>query len=162
MSLHERVASSQMSSNLRESRTGLGDVDILRASGMVSKRNPLGMSLFRLKYAEIESEIPFCLAELSKLVMDKRGLDKDKARRVASRVLAHYLGDRCDDCGGTGYTLIPGTPTLSDAPCPVCKGQGILKFDSKNQDELWLQAEISFIETAAAADIMMKLRDAMF
>ena len=162
MAMTERLASSQMTSNLGEVVTGLGDVDYIRAAGMVSQKHPLGMALFRLKYSEVITEAMFCRDGLVDLLIKRRGLTKVKATKAAEKVLIHYLGDRCDHCGGTGYQVIPGTPTLSDNPCPVCKGHGVIKLNSKNDDELWLQSQIALMESDAAGAVMRKLRDAMF
>jgi len=162
MALTERLASSQMTSDLGEVVTGLGDVDYIRAAGMVSQKHPLGMALFRLKYSEVVGEAMFCRDGLVDLLVKRKNLDRDKALHAAERVLIHYLSDRCDHCGGTGYQVIPGTPTLSDQACPVCKGQGIVKLKTKNDDELWLQGQIALMESDAAGAVMRKLRDAMF
>lgn len=162
MAMTERLASSQMTSDLGEHVTGLGDVDFIRAAGMVSQKNPLGMALFRLKYSEIVTEALYCRDGLVDLLTKRRKVDRDSAIEAAERVLMHYLSDRCDHCGGTGYQVIPGTPTLSDQACPVCKGQGILKLKTKSEDELWLQGQIAILESDAAGAVMRKLRDAMF
>lgn len=162
MALTERLASSQMTSDLGEVVTGLGDVDFIRAAGMVSQKHPLGMALFRLKYSEIVNEAMYCRDGLVDLLIKRRNVDRDSAIESAERVLMHYLSDRCDHCGGTGYQVIPGTPTLSDQACPVCKGQGILKLKTKSEDEMWLQGQIAILESDAAGAVMRKLRDAMF
>lgn len=162
MAMTERLASSQNTSDLGEHATGLGDVDYIRAAGMVAQKNPLGMALFRLKYSEIVEEALYCRNELAKLLVERRGTARADAIIAAEKVLMHYLGDRCDDCGGTGYQVIPGTPTLSDVACPVCKGHGVIKLATKNQNELWLQTQIAIMESDAAGAVMRKLRDAMF
>ncbi len=162
MAMTERLASSQNTNDLGEHTTGLGDVDYIRAAGMVAQKNPIGMALFRLKYSEIVEEAMFCRNELIKLMMDRRRLARSKAVSAVEKVLVHYLGDRCDHCGGTGYQLIPGTPTLSDTACPVCKGAGVVKLVTKSEDELWLQGQIAMMESEAAGAVMRKLRDSMF
>lgn len=162
MATTERIASSQRSSNLSDKPVGLCDVDYLRASGMVSQRHPLGMALFRLKFSEIVSEAKFCHDSLIDMMMRRRGVKIDQATESVENVLIHYLSDRCDDCGGTGYTTIQGTPTLSDKPCAVCKGDGVIKYHPKNEHETWLQSQIAMMETEAAGAVMKKLRDSMF
>lgn len=162
MAMTERLASSQNTSDLGEHVTGLGDVDYIRAAGMVAQKNPLGMALFRLKYSEIIDEAMYCRNELVKLLETRRGVLREEAAKAVEKVLVHHLSDRCDHCGGTGYQVIPGTPTLSDAACPVCKGEGVIKLNTKNPDELWLQTQIAMLESEAAGAVMRKLRDAMF
>lgn len=162
MAMTERLASSQNTTDLGEHVTGLGDVDYIRAAGMVAQKNPLGMALFRLKYSEIVDEAMYCRNELIKLLMNRRKVERPEAVNSVERVLVHYLSDRCDHCGGTGYQVIPGTPTLSDVSCPVCKGEGIVKLSTKNQDEIWLQSQIALLESEAAGAVMRKLKDAMF
>lgn len=162
MAMTERLASSQMTSDLGEVVTGLGDVDFIRAAGMVSQKNPLGMALFRLKYSDVAGEAMFCRNGLADLLVIRRRKIRNEALEIAERVLVHHLSDRCDHCGGTGYQVIPGTPTLSDQACPVCKGQGVLKLVTQSDDELWLQGQIALLESEAAGAVMRKLRDAMF
>ena len=41
---------------------------------------------------------------------------------MAAITLAWWLSPTCERCHGRGYQVIPGTPTLSDIPCPCCHG----------------------------------------
>ena len=160
MGLIESVSKAQVSGNLSEGKPGqLADVDVIRACGMVAAKNPLGMSLWRIKYADIWEEVRTALAGLSELLVTRRKMSKKAATEAAERVLAHWIGDRCDECGGTGYTTIPGTPMLSDTPCPVCKGQGRVELEKPTDDEKWLQTQIALYESETAGAIMTKLRD---
>lgn len=160
MGLIESVSKAQVSGNLGEGKPGqLGDVDVIRACGMVSAKNPLGMSLWRCKYSDVWEEVRNILTGLSELLVTRRKMPKEAARESAERVLAAWIGDRCDDCGGTGYTTIPGTPMLSDTHCPACKGQGRIELDNPTPDEEWLQAQIALLESEVAGAIMTKLRD---
>jgi len=158
--LIESVSKAQVSGNLGEGKPGqLGDVDIIRACGMVSAKNPLGMALWRLKYSEVWDEVRNALAGLTEMLVTRRGMSKEEATESAERVLAAWIADRCDECGGTGYTTIPGTPMLSDAECPNCKGQGRIELDNPTPNEKWLQAQIALYESEVAGAIMVKLRD---
>lgn len=160
MGLIESVSKAQVSGNLGEGKPGqLGDVDIIRACGCVAAKNPLGMALWRLKYSEVWDEVRNALAGLSEMLVTRRGMSKEEATESAERVLAAWIADRCDDCGGTGYATIPGTPMLSDVECPNCKGQGRIELDSPTPNEKWLQAQIALYESEVAGAIMVKLRD---
>lgn len=160
MGLIESVSKAQVSGNLGEGKPGqLADVDVIRACGMVSAKNPLGMALWRIKYADIWEEVRNALAGLSDLLVTRRKMTKAEATQSAERVLAAWIGDRCDECGGTGYMTVPGTPMLSDVACPVCKGQGRLELENPTPDEQWLQAQIALYESEVAGAIMTKLRD---
>lgn len=159
MGLRERISEAQTSDNLGESISGLGDVDVIRACGMVSKQQPLGMSLWRLKYSDLWEEARNALDGLTMMLVKRRKLPASVARSAAERVLAHWVGDRCDACHGQGYELMRGAPTLSDTPCPVCKGDGKLKLADADQHEVWLQQQIAIMESDTAGAIMQKLRE---
>lgn len=160
MGLIESVSKAQVSGNLGEGKPGqLADVDVIRACGMVSAKNPLGMSLWRIKYSDVWDEVKGALDGLTELLVSRRKMPKDAARQSAERVLAHWIGDRCDECGGTGYATIPGTPMLSDVACPACKGQGRVELDAPTPDEKWLQSQVALFESEVAGAIMTKLRD---
>lgn len=160
MGLIESVSKAQVSGNLGEGKPGqLADVDVIRACGMVSAKNPLGMSLWRIKYSDVWDEVKGALDGLTELLVSRRKMPKDAARQSAERVLAHWIGDRCDECGGTGYATIPGTPMLSDVACPTCKGQGRVELDNPTPDEKWLQSQVALFESEVAGAIMTKLRD---
>ena len=163
MGLIESVSKAQVSGTLSEGKPGqLADVDVIRACGMVSAKNPLGMALWRIKYADIWEEVRSALTGLSDLLVARKGMSKAEATDSAERVLAHWIGDRCDECGGTGYATIPGTPMLSDVECPGCKGQGRLELEKPTPNEQWLQAQIALYESEVAGAIMTKLRDDLF
>ena len=160
MGLIESVSKAQVSGNLSEGKPGqLADVDVIRACGMVSAKNPLGMALWRIKYADIWEEVRNALAGLSELLVTRQKMTKAEAVHSAERVLAAWIGDRCDECGGTGYLTVPGTPMLSDNACPCCKGQGRVELDNPTPNEKWLQAQIALYESEVAGAIMTKLRD---
>ena len=56
--MKERIVSAQTSSNLGESLVNdLGDIDVVRACGMAGQSNPLGLSIWRWRYAGDEREL---------------------------------------------------------------------------------------------------------
>ena len=163
MGLIESVSKAQVSGNLSEGKPGqLADVDVIRACGCVAVKQPLGLSLWRLKNSEVWEEAKTALAGLTEMLVARRKTPRKAARESVERVLAAWLADRCDECGGTGYMTVPGTPMLSDNACPACKGQGRLKLENPTPDEEWLQSQIALMESEVAGAIMSKLRDDLF
>ena len=163
MGLIESVSKAQVSGNLGEAKPGqLADVDVIRACGGVAIKQPLGLSLWRLKNSDVWEEAKTSLAGLTEMLVARRKTPRNAARESAERVLAAWIGDRCDECGGTGYMTVPGTPMLSDNACPECKGQGRLELENPTPDEQWLQAQIALMESEVAGAIMAKLRDDLF
>ena len=95
--------------------------------------------LFRLKYANDASEYPEVLAYFKEIATQhsrrmKWG-DDAKARSCAKKVLDYWLADNCPACFGRGYEVMPGSPMLSDTPCPVCQGQKTRNLEGNGE---WL------------------------
>ena len=149
----ERISQAQGSKNLGE--TGLeevGDVDIVRAMGMVAQSHPLGVSLWRCRYAGDMRELPGVLTGLMNLA-GRHGKDPQEVPRV----VRHWLQDVCEHCQGRGYLPVAGTPVLSDDLCPVCDGSGRAPLANPTPDALWVMEQIAAAERLTAAAIMRKV-----
>lgn len=153
----ERITSAQTSKNLGEvNLEEIGDIDIVRACGMVGQHMPIGVSLWRLKYAGDSREFGKVVAGLAEL-MGKRGWQGVDCTQVVNRVIKHWLDDVCHACHGRGYETVPGTPMLSDKVCMACEGSGRSKLAHANEPALWVQETVARMEREVAAAIMKKL-----
>lgn len=156
MVMKERIGTAQYSRDLGEVPVEeLGDVDIIRACGMVGVAMPLGVSLWRLKVSGDRSEYGPVVHGLAEL-LGKRGFEVD-AVDVVGRVLQHHLDDLCRPCLGRGYEVVPGTPMLSDVMCPHCGGTGRRKLESADEAAQWVVETIARLEREVASAIMKKL-----
>ena len=156
MTSRERISRAQTSSHLQEAdENEVGDIDIIRACGMVGAGMPLGASLWRLKFSGDTRELASVLDGLLTLTaMRFAGIDTLKTVQM---VVKHWLDDVCKPCHGRGYEIVPGTPILSEVECGVCKGQGRVKLAEPDEAALWLIESISRMERGVAAAIMKKL-----
>lgn len=130
--LEERYGRAVTSHNLRQDPNSVAPVDLLTAAGLVGRRHALGLSLWRLAVVNDVAEFEAAVRGLAKLAMDVRrrqpriwpGMGLGNAEEVAREVLLCWWRRTCPRCEGRGYMVIPGTPTLSDVPCPSCGGGG--------------------------------------
>lgn len=129
------------------------DEDLILAAGMC--RNKLGIALGR-----VVGEFDGRALTRSALAEAQRhahilALRHDIDLGVADSVLAWFISPNCEACEGRGYLKIPGTPKLSDNPCPCCHGEGHAPIPG-GQDGLrfarWLE------EFAARAGASIKRR----
>jgi hypothetical protein len=160
--LAERIAQSQVTDDLGESKNveDLADVDIIRACGVVAAKYPIGVSVWRIKYAKdtkdikkvVNHLIEFCMSE--KLVPDRK-----TAQEIVKTTIKYWFDPICDNCSGLGYLKVTGAPVLSDHACVVCNGSGQVKLplDDKAADEV-LQ-HLNKLERVTASQIFTKLRD---
>ena len=162
MGLQERISRAQISSDLGERANEIADIDIVRVTGMVGAIQPLGVALWRCKYSGALRELPTIIDTLNGMLLGAGKADNEsEATQITHRVVMHFLDDHCDDCDGTGYERIAGTPALSDVQCPTCHGQGRLPLSGETEAEKWLRGRINDYEAHAAGEIMRRLREAM-
>jgi hypothetical protein len=144
-------------------RTTWSDTDVLGAAGLAGRHNPLGLALTRL-FADGKPEA--VLLELTELAFKRARtlrtkIDRDQSKEVATAVLGWYRFGACQPCGGTGYSVIKGTPVQGDE-CPHCRASGKIPFDLQFPDETralasWLSGEIDRAQAAAGSDAMKAL-----
>lgn len=147
MTSKEKITSAQTSENLGETPSyEMGDVDVIRASGMAGQSNPLGLSVWRWRYCGDAREV-FKIAEA--LV----GLGHQVT--VVYRVLHHLSNDVCGTCFGRGFGVVLGTPMLSTETCADCQGSGRRTLDGEKEKAL-LEV-IAGLERDIASRIMQKL-----
>lgn len=147
MTSREKITSAQTSANLGEKPVGeLGDVDIIRAAGMAAQGNPLGLSVWRWRYAGDHSSV-------LKVAEGLVGLGHPVL--VVYRVMAHLANDVCPKCMGRGFEMMQGAPVLSDDICVDCRGGGRRQIDGEQENALI--DTIKRMEQEIASAIMRKL-----
>lgn len=162
MKLAERVASSQLSDDLGESRNieDIADVDVIRACGVVAHKYPIGLSVWRLKYSKDSREIKKVMRHLVEWVEDKKLVeDRKQAFEIIKRTIKHWFDPICDNCNGLGYLKVMGAPMLSDHPCSVCNGLGKLKLASEDKIGREILEYLDKLERVTASLIFTKLKD---
>lgn len=159
MRLLERYAQAVNSDDLTvNERTTWADTDVLGAAGLAAKYHALGIALVRL-FADGKPEQ--AVRELAEMAFKRARTVKVKQSRVqaedlAKAVLGWHRHGICHPCGGTGYTVIAGTPVQGDE-CPQCKGTGRAPFDEQFAGDgqlllaRWLSAEIERAQAAAGS-----------
>ena len=162
MGMAERITHAQLSGNLSEAKTAdeLADVDVIRALGMIAATNPLGSAIWRLKYAQVESLLPYIVGQLTKIAIEKQ--QAESAEEVLSslnRVVPHWLDDLCHQCSGRGYEVVPGTPMLSDKSCKVCRGSGRVQVDASRDLDLYLLDLLQRFEQDCSKYVYRRLAD---
>lgn len=158
MTVRERISSAQGSDNLGEVQMDeLGDIDIIRACGMVGAKMPLAVSLWRLKYSGDSREFRSVLDGLTLLMERHKWPEGTDSVGTVVAVVKHWLDDVCHACNGRGYELVIGAPVLSEKQCEVCAGEGRLKLPRTDEPAQWLAERISKMEREVAAAIMKKL-----
>lgn len=147
MTTAERIGAAQYTDDLSEvSLDEVGDVDIVRASGMEGQKNPLGLSIWRWRVGGDRREV---YAVARGLVA--AGFDPETVHET----LAHLADDVCRPCSGRGRPVLPDTPILSDELCPHCHGEGRKPLKSKKA--LDVLEHIKRLEREVAAGIMRRL-----
>jgi hypothetical protein len=131
--------------------TDRSDTDILGAAGFAAKRHPMALALLRLLSGDNRAgrEIVDLMAAMldGKAYRSGVSMSRMQAKDIAQAVLAWSRDGACKPCGGLGYLMIDGAPSLSDQQCPACKGTGKRPFDSEFSREhlgmaRWLLAEM--------------------
>lgn len=157
MTVRERISTAQRSHDLSEVLSSeIGDIDIVRATGMVGKKMPVAVSLWRLKYSDDRREYRAVVEGLITLMVN-RGWDESEVLELVPIVVNHWMNDVCRPCNGRGYERVTGTPMLSDAPCLHCDGQGRSQCPDSGDSALWLTEAIAGMERSMALAIMERI-----
>jgi hypothetical protein len=147
--------------HLTEGRNGQGDP---------VKLAPLAVPLERLFAGDSRAatEIVAKLAEMAWYQgrnMDIR-ISRPLAYDIACACLAWHRNGTCRACGGHGFDLIPGVPSLSAHQCQTCRGSGKILFDAQFHADLaplarWLVTEMEREAGRAGQAAMRTLADRM-
>ena len=184
--ISNRYASAVHSSNLKVSRetdktteTVIDDTDTLGAMGLADRDlerghrsdgsplrpAPLAVPLERL-FAGDRNAAHDIVRKLAEMLYTHSFEVRVKVARpicvdIAKACLAWHRDGVCKACGGHGYSLIPGVPSLSGHQCPECAGTGKILlgkvFSAKHMVlAQWLVDEISR-EAGRAGPVAMRL-----
>lgn len=161
MRITERYASAIRSSNMRSKEaTTFSDPDVVGAFGLAAKAEPLGAALERL-FAGDNGSAKVVIDALAKKLKSNfpARLKESEARTVAAGVLAWNKSNVCRSCGGSGYEVVPGTPSLSGNICKSCKGTGKTLFHkqfhrTKIEYADWAQTQIEIAQSKAGQAAM--------
>ena len=147
MTSKEKITSAQTSKNLQETQVDeMGDIDIIRACGMAGQSNPLGLSIWRWRYAGDHSESYKIAMELV-----ERGFEVTTVHNV----MVHLAKDVCPFCFGRGFDTMRNAPILSDNMCVECQGTG--RKPLRGDKEKALADLMMNLERDVAHRIMQKL-----
>lgn len=163
----DRYASAVNSRSLTvEPRTRMSDTDVLGAYGLASRVTPLGVALERF-FAGDGREAANIVTELSQAAhrhsfkLDCR-ISRVECDDMAKACLAWHRNGTCRACGGHGYLISPGTPTLSERECPACNNTGRRPLEQEfglEHRELarWMVAELARETGRAGPEAMRAL-----
>lgn len=178
MKIADRYSTAVHSSNLKSKpETTFSDADVLGAAGLAGKHvrvidgverpgSPLGIALMRLFAGDNTAARSLvhimAVSVKGKAKRDGMALKFVQCEDVSRAVLAWHRDGVCKRCGGHGYTLIEGTPMLSEHACRACKGTGRVLFDEQFPLDLlllarWLLAEVEREQAIAGPAAMAAL-----
>ena len=180
-SIEEQYGSAIRTTNLRSrERTARSAADVLGAVGYAGRRircgegdksdrragKPLAMALLRLFVGGRgeERQLIEILSDMLARKAPRMRIEISEVQRsdMAKAVLAWHRGAVCKPCGGHGYELIHGTPSLSAQECRACHGTGKWPFESQFRQEWrglarWLLVEIEREQAVAGPEAMKAL-----
>jgi hypothetical protein len=168
MSFAEGYAKAVRAKNLRsEPDTDRSPSDLLGAAGLAGKRRPLAMALLRLFSGDNHAsrEIVELLGQMlvsRAWAIDAIAVSQAEAVTIGAMVLAWHRDGVCKPCGGHGFQLIDGAPSLSGYACVHCHGSRKVPFESQftaaqASHALWLRERIEREQALAGAAAMQML-----
>jgi hypothetical protein len=139
-------------------RTTFSPSDVLGAAGMAAHASSEAMILWSVLFQNKTSAKLAAVDMLAKKLTGQmiRNRWKGDPRKIAQEVFAWHMHGTCQPCGGRGYELIPGTPTLSDRLCRQCEGTGKLRLP-RGEPYSWLEAYMGALIASAGGKVMQKL-----
>ena len=168
MKVLERYNTAIHASSLKpDASTTFSDLDVIGAAGLAARYEPMGIALARMLGGGGAGDVVSVMADAgwkrARTINVK--LNHVQAKDIARAVLAWLRDGRCNDCGGTGYRIIPGTPSLGD-DCPACKGTGKIPFEAQFRQEWreiarWLSHEVERSQANAGQIAMKKIAPMM-
>lgn len=126
----ERLSVAMSSSNLTMYEHKMSDIDYVLALGIAQSRTgesagPLSRLYLSSSRAGLWRAFESVLTVVKRLGLRRNWrLTQDEAKTVAKQALLHHIAPGCACCSGRGYEVHPGSPSLSDRACKVCKGTG--------------------------------------
>lgn len=163
MRILDRYHNACHSTNLRpDDRTTYADLDVIGAAGLAAKYEPMGIALARMLAGGGSGQVIAVMTEeayvRSQSIKGGR-LTRTQASDMSKAVLAWWRDGVCKPCAGTGFDLIPDTPSLG-GECKACSGTGKMPFDQQFRHEHreianWLSDQIRQCQSRAGVVAMM-------
>lgn len=156
----EAYSKARQTSNLRsDPRTAMSAADVLLATGWTAQHHEAAMLLWSLAFNGRTSAKHALVDLLAKRLTEQmiRTREKGDPWRITREVLAWYMENRCQICGGEGHAIVLDTITRSDVVCPHCQGTGKHIALPRIESYAWLAAHIAKMESYAAGCVMARL-----
>lgn len=136
----ERYGRAAVSGQLRALETRPTDLDTIAAAGMAGIQAPLGIALWRAKYANdrhaFRHALSLLTARAAHVARKRRWVETPKVvKLLTARVFTWSVFGVCPQCQGRGHLSIAaidatgGRGVLEDEMCPACHGYGITPIE---------------------------------
>lgn len=132
----ERYSRAVQSSQLRQSDERVTSIDTLTAAGIAGSREPIGLALWRAKFANDRHAYrhaqALLLLKVAHVARKRRWSEPPKTLKLlAASVMRWSVFGTCPVCTGRGHPRLEGVDNfLSDEPCHACHGYGITAIES--------------------------------
>lgn len=146
--IEERYLNATKASNLRDDNQRLGQVDVIKASGM-SRRN-MAAHYLRLISKPSQEDMTRVYAALL-YVVESRKLKS--GQECIAPAIEWLLTQNCGVCSGTGVVIKRGV----EHKCPKCKGEGKRREPSNRDSQILIDYVIQ-CKNAHASRMFQKLR----
>jgi len=159
MKIQERYSVARNTSNLKsEENTVFAAADVISAAGMAAQRHAEALQLWEVAFQGKTSAKIKLIDMLERKLQDHmiRASLKGKPRQICIDAVSWYLHGTCQPCGGRGYEINLGTPTLSDRLCKHCQGAGKLPYPDSDAHK-WVKDYMDRLTAQAGGQIMRKL-----
>lgn len=164
MQLAQHYIRSRNTSSLKvEARTSMAAADILTATGWIAQNHEAAILLWDVAVRG-KTGSKLALAELLAEKLTGHMLsakERGNPQRIAQEVLAWYLHNNCQTCGGEGHEVLLDTSVRSDDLCSHCHGDGKQYQLPEIEEYRWLAAHIAKLQHYASGEAMRRLNDRM-
>lgn len=163
--LRDVYAQAAVSQDLSQ-RPGACDADVLLAAGFVARRfrrGMIGLVLWRLSSTADRTGMAEMIAEATNWLVARvqagklRRINRTEAMSIAQATLRWFVGDRCAECDGRGFRLIPGTQRTSEKTCAACRGTtmpDVHEIDPPHTEHVeWLIGELNSLQGFIRSEI---------
>ena len=140
--------------------TSFAASDVLGAAGMAAQAHSDAMLLWSVLFQNKTSaklKAVDMLAKKLKYEMMRNKEMRGSAKKIAEDVFAWHMNGTCQPCGGRGFKLINGSPSLSNEVCPVCLGTGKVKLP-RGEAYTWLSNRMGLMISYAGGKVMKKIK----